>query len=181
MTMTYKDALEKYGSRYRLRKALSEGRVIRRSRGLYAQADDPESPLADIAARYPGAILTGATALYLHGLVDMPPETIDAATATGTTKMVVPGIRQTFVRPDALGVGRTEMEADGARVAVYDKERMLLELMRTRNKLPYDLYREAVRSYRREATYLDIYKLQDYAEAIPRGNAYLNPAMEEVF
>ena len=61
MTMTYKDALEKYGSRYRLRKALSEGRVIRRSRGLYAQADDPESPLADIAARYPGAILTGAT------------------------------------------------------------------------------------------------------------------------
>ena len=44
MTMTYKDALEKYGSRYRLRKALSEGRVIRRSRGLYAPADDPESP-----------------------------------------------------------------------------------------------------------------------------------------
>lgn len=111
----------------------------------------------------------------------MPPETIDAATATGTTKMVVPGIRQTFVRPDALGVGRTEMEADGARVAVYDKERMLLELMRTRNKLPYDLYREAVRSYRREANDLDIYKLQDYAEAIPRGNAYLNRAMEEVF
>lgn len=73
------------------------------------------------------------------------------------------------------------MEADGARVAVYDKERMLLELMRTRNKLPYDLYREAVQSYRREANDLDIYKLQDYAEAIPRGNAYLDRAMEEVF
>ena len=54
--MTHKNALERHGSRYRLRKTLSEGRVIRRSRGLYAQADDPESPL-----------------------VDMPPETIDAA------------------------------------------------------------------------------------------------------
>ena len=56
MAMTHKNALERHGSRYRLRKTLSEGRVIRRSRGLYAQADDPESPL-----------------------VDMPPETIDAA------------------------------------------------------------------------------------------------------
>ena len=34
------------------------------------------------------------------------PETIDAATATGTTKTVISGVRQTFVRPDALGVGR---------------------------------------------------------------------------
>lgn len=181
MAMTYKDALERYGSRYRLRKALSEGKVVRRSWGLYAQAGETESLLADIAARYPGAVLTGATALYLHGLVDMPPETIDAATAIGTTKMVILGVRQTFVRPSALEVGKTEMETDGARVAVYDKERMLLELMRTRNKLPYDLYREAVQSYRREVNVLDIYKLQDYAEAIPRGNAYLDRAMEEVF
>ena len=181
MAITYKDALERYGSRYRLRKALSEGRVIRRSRGLYTQAGEIESPIADIAAKYPGAILTGATALYLHGLIDMPPETIDAASATGTTKIVIPGIHQTFVSPDAFEVGKIEMETDGVQVAVYDKERMLLELMRTRNKLPYDLYREAVQSYRRQADGLDIYKLQDYAEAIPRGSAYLNRAMEEVF
>ncbi len=181
MAITYKDALEKYGSRYRLRKALSEGRVIRRSRGLYTQTDEAESLLADIAARYPSAILTGVTALYLHGLIDMPPETIDAASAAGTTKMVIPGVHQTFVRPDVLEIGKIEMEADGVHVAVYNKERMLLELMRTRNKLPYDLYREAVQSYRREADRLDIYKLQDYAEAIPRGSAYLNRAMEEVF
>ena len=64
---------------------------------------------------------------------------------------------------------------------MYDKERMLLELMRHEEQAAYDLYREAVRSYRREANDLDIYKLQDYAEAIPRGNAYLNRAMEEVF
>lgn len=72
----------------------------------------------------------------------MPPDMIDAATATGATKIIIPGVRQTFVRPEALAVGKTEMEADGTHVAVYDRERMLLELMRTRNKLPYDLYRE---------------------------------------
>lgn len=45
---------------------------------------------------------------------------------------------------------------------------------------PYDLYREAVRSYRRKADKLDIYRLQDYAEAIPRENSYLDRAMKEV-
>lgn len=65
--------------------------------------------------------------------------------------------------------------------AAYDPERMLLELMRSRNKLPYDLYREAVASFRRRSERLDIYRLQDYAEAIPHGEAHLERAMEEVF
>ena len=64
---------------------------------------------------------------------------------------------------------------------LYDPERMLLELMRSRNKLPFDLYREAVASFRRRSERLDIYRLQDYAEAIPHGEAHLERAMEEVF
>ena len=70
---------------------------------------------------------------------------------------------------------------DGIELAAYDLERMLLELMRSRNKLPYDLYREAVASFRRRSERLDIYRLQDYSEAIPRGGAHLERAMEEVF
>lgn len=52
---------------------------------------------------------------------------------------------------------------------------------RANNKLPYDLYREAVASFRRRSERLDIYRLQDYAEAIPHGEAHLERAMEEVF
>ena len=47
--------------------------------------------------------------------------------------------------------------------------------------LTYDLYREAVASFRRRSERLDIYRLQDYAEAIPHGEAHLERAMEEVF
>ncbi|MBR3159798.1 MAG: hypothetical protein IKF14_11960 [Atopobiaceae bacterium] len=73
------------------------------------------------------------------------------------------------------------MEFDGASVPAYDAERMLLELMRLRNKLPWDLYREAVASFRRRVGSLDIYLVQDYAEHIPRGQAYLDRALLEVF
>ncbi len=90
-------------------------------------------------------------------------------------------MRQHFIPEGWLGVGRSTVSVDGTELAVYDPERMLLELMRSRNKLPFDLYREAVASFRRRSERLDIYRLQDYAEAIPHGEAHLERAMEEVF
>ena len=129
----------------------------------------------------PGGILTGQTALYAHGLVTAPPDRIDLATKRGGTKIRDAAVRQHFIPEGWLGVGRSTVSVDGTELAAYDPERMLLELMRSRNKLPYDLYREAVASFRRRSERLDIYRLQDYAEAIPHGEAHLERAMEEVF
>lgn len=180
MLLTYREAIDELGSRHYLRKAVTEGRLHPAGRGLYS-TDAPSDPLAAVAKRYPGGVLTGWTALYVHGLVDAPPERIDLATPRGGTKIADPSVRQHFVPAEWLGVGRSQKSVDGVELAVYDRERMLLELMRTRNKLPYDLYREAVASFRRRADDLDIYRLQDYAEHMPRGEAHLNRALEEVF
>ena len=180
MLITYQEALEKLGSRYRVRKAVSEGTLRLVGRGMYSTSRD-EDALAVIAKRYPGAILTGQTALYAHGLVTAPPDRIDLATRRGGTKIRDGAVHQHFIPEGWLGVGRSTVLLDGTELAAYDPERMLLELMRSRNKLPYDLYREAVASFRRRSERLDIYRLQDYAEAIPRGEAHLERAMEEVF
>ena len=180
MIITYQEALAKLGSRYRVRRAVSEGCLRPVRRGMYATEQD-EDVLAVIVKRYPGAILTGQTALYAHGLVTAPPDRIDLAMRRGGTKIRDEAVRQHFVPEEWLDVGRTTVSVDGTEFPAYDQERMLLELMRSRNKLPYDLYREAVSSFRRRSDRLDIYTLQDYAEAIPRGEAYLGRAMEEVF
>ena len=135
-----------------------------------------------IAKRYPGGILTGQTALYAHGLVTAPPDRIDLATKRGGTKIRDAAVRQHFIPEGWLGVGRSTVSVDGTELAAYDPERMLPRAHAApRNKLPYDLYREAVASFRRRSERLDIYRLQDYAEAIPHGEAHLELAMEEVF
>lgn len=180
MVITYQEALAKLGSRYRVRRAVSEGYLHPVGRGMYS-TDKEEDVLAVIAKRYPSAILTGQTALYAHGLVTAPPDRIDLATRRGGTKICNDAVRQHFVPGEWLGIGRSTVLVDETELPAYDQERMLLELMRSRNKLPYDLYREAVSSFRRRSDRLDIYTLQDYAEAIPRGEAYLRRAIEEVF
>ncbi len=178
--LTYGEALGKAGGRHGLRKMLENGSMRRLSRNLYSERDDSESTLSAIFKLYPHAIITGLTALYLHGLIDMPPERIDIATKRGGTKVRNGSAHQLFIPESWLDVGATRIVFDGEDLPVYDLERMLLELMRNRNKIPYDLYREAVRSYRNRADELDIYKLQDYAAKMPRGESYLDRAMEEV-
>lgn len=182
MAITYQEALAQYGSRYRVRQAVAEGKLCRLERNLYSiGAGESPDTLTTACKLHPDAVVTGLTALYLHGLIDTPPELVDLATKRGGTKFSDNGISQHFVPESILAIGRSQIEHDGGTVPVYDLERMLLELVKMRNKIPYDLYREAVQSFRKRADDLDIYKLQDYAEAMPRGAAYLETAMREVF
>lgn len=180
MVLTYQEALNRFGSRYRVRKAVSEGEIRSIGRGIYSTSEDEDSLVA-IAKRYPNGILTGQTALYAHDLVTAPPERIDLATKRGGTKIHDLTVRQHFVPEEWLEIGRTTISMNGINFPAYDLERMLLELMRSRNKLPYDLHKEAVLSFRNRSDKMDIYKLQDYAEAIPHGEAHLERALGEVF
>lgn len=180
MLLTYQEALTEFGSRHHVRKALVDGRLYPVSRGLYS-TDAEDDSLAVIIKRYPKAIVTGQTALYLHGLVTTAPERIDLATKRRGTKISNIAVHQHFIPEAWLEIGVTSFSFEKIPVTMYDRERMLLELMRSRNKMPYDLYREAVTSFRHTSDFLDIYKLQDYAAAIPCGDAHLDRAMREVF
>lgn len=178
--LTYQEAKKKHGSRYGVDQALNRGELRHIGRNLYSTDDDDEQ-LKAVLKLYPDAIATGQTALYLHGLIDLPPDLFDLASKRGGTKIASDAVRQTFIPEGWLGLGATAIVHDGTSIRIYDLERMLLEVMRSRNKLPYDIYREAIGSYRRLAENLDIYKLEAYADAMPRGQSYLNRALEEVF
>lgn len=180
MLLTYKEANAQSGGQYGLRQAIKSGEIRHLARNLYA-TEASDSTLGSLGKLYPDAVVTGPTALYLHNLIDLPPERIDVAAKRGGTKITNPALRPSYIPEDWLQVGSTTIIHDGTKVRVFDLERMLLELMRSRNKLPYDIYREAVGSYRRLADKLDMYKLEEYAKRIPRGGSYLNRVLEEVF
>ena len=41
------------------------------------------------------------------------------------------------------------MTIEDAEVNIYDKERMLIELVRNKKNIPYDMYKEIVNNYRK--------------------------------
>ena len=69
------------------------------------------------------------------------------------------------------------MRYGGATIRIYDKERMLIELIRNKKALTFDYYKEIIESYRRIVQTLDIESLQDYIPAFPKQN-YIWKAIE---
>jgi len=46
-------------------------------------------------------------------------------------------------------IGDTFIKYNNIKIRVYDKERMLIELVRNKKNIPYDMYKEIVNNYRK--------------------------------
>ena len=178
MLFSSKDYKEKYGNYYQNNKAI-HGVLYKVADGIYA--DTPNvSKIEIIMFRYPRAVFTLNSAFYYHGLTDVIPGKYYLATARDTHKIPDPRIRQTFYSADKFAVGISTLEYQGSSIRVYDRERMLIELMRASKNLPFDYYKEIIESYRRTVYNLDIQKLQEHIALFPKGNAIMEAIELEV-
>ena len=167
MIMSYTEAVEKYGSQYQLARTVAEGRVYKLEEGIYSEKPyEPE--LGIIMKKYPKAVLTGESAYYYHDLTDVIPEKYDLATPSKASKISDPRVRQIYVKEDIFPLGIVTEDHEGCAVRIYDKERMLVELLRNKNRIPYDLYKEILSNYRRIITGLQLWRIQEYAAVFPK-------------
>lgn len=180
MILTYTECIDKYGSDYRLEKAVLEEHVYRVESGLYS-TKRYFTELEIIVKKYPNAILTGEYAFYCHDLTDVIPEKYYIATKAKAAKLSDPRIVQIYVRDDLLMLGVTEKGINGVTAKIYDKERMLIELLRNKNSMPYDLYKEIIGNYRKIIEELQIWRIQEYADVFPKSKMIKKALEEEVF
>ena len=180
MILTYTECIDKYGNNYQLEKFLAEEQIYRVESGLYSTNRYP-AELEIIVKKYPNAILTGEYAFYCHDLTDVIPEKYYIATKAKAAKLLDPRIVQIYVRDDLLMLGVTEKDINGVIVKIYDKERMLIELLRNKNSMPYDLYKEIIGNYRKIIEELQIWRIQEYADIFPKSKMIKKALEEEVF
>lgn len=180
MILTYTECIDKYGNDYQLEKAVAEAQIYRVEAGLYS-TKRYSAELEIIVKKYPNAILTGEYAFYYHDLTDVIPEKYYIATKAKAAKLLDPRIVQIYVRDDLLLLGVTEKEINGVTVKIYDKERMLIELLRNKNSMPYNLYKEIIGNYRKIIEELQIWRIQEYADIFPKSKMIKKALEEEIF
>ena len=179
MLKSRKECLDQYGSDYYIRQKISSGELHRLEKGVFAEdADVPE--LALISWKYPKAVITMLSAFYYYGLTDTVPNLYDLATDRDAAKIPDPRVRQHFMPSESFHAGITSAEEHGWAFRIYDRERMLVELLRHKSKLSFDLYKEVLLNYRKIMPQLNIQKIQDYALSVPRSNVILNALQTEV-
>lgn len=169
MLMSYRDCENKYKNNYQMKKALESGLLYKIEPGIYA--DTPQvSELELVSFKYGNAVFTMDSAFYYHGLTDVIPEQYHLATSKDAHKIRGKQIKQHFCRDDIFPIGISTMQYCGTTVRIYDKERMLIEVIRNKRHLPFDYYKEIIENYRKKTQMLDIEKLQEYIMFFPKRN-----------
>lgn len=174
------DCLQEYGSDYFVQQQIDAGNLFRLEKGIYSEQEKvPE--LALLTYKYPNAVVTMHNAFYMHGLTDVIPDEYDLATDRDSAKIHDKRVKQYFYPKDSLYMGVENKDYKGYAIPIYNLERMLVELIRYKSKLPFDYYKEIILNFRKMLPKMNIQKIQDYALALPKSNKILETLQMEVF
>ena len=173
------ECIREYGSDYKIQQKIDEGTLFRVGKAIYSE-DKYVPELAVLAYRYPNAVVTMHSAFYIHGLTDVIPGIYDLATDRNAAKIRNSQVNQYFYPSESFTLGIETADYQGYPIKIYNKERMLIELLRYKSKLPFDYYKEVLLNYRRIIPALDIQAIQDYAFASPKSRKIMETLQMEV-
>ena len=179
--MNYSECRKRYGGRYRTEKLILSGELHRVALGLYSDKAD-WSEIEVLLARYPRSVVTLQSAYYYYDLSDSIPEAFHLATDRDATKICDERVVQHFMPTGTIDIGVVSHRfLDDEVTRIFDKERLLIETARNKTKLPYDLYKEVIESFRRIKDTLYPAKLTDYLVSFPKRDSILRTIESEVF
>ena len=173
------ECLALYGSDYKIQQRVKKGELFQIEKGIFSEKPDvPE--LAILTYKYPNAVVTMRNAFYIYGLTDVIPDKYDLATDRNAAKIPDKRVRQYFYPTDFFRDGTDTINYKGYRIPIYCLERMLIELIRYKKKLPFDYYKEIILNYRKILPRLNIERIQDFELAAPKSNKILETLQMEV-
>ena len=176
---TRAECLCEYGSDYMLKKKIESGELYKLGKSVYSEdVNVPE--IAVLSYLYPKAVVTMHNAFYIYGLTGFIPESYDFATDRNAAKIKDERVTQYFISSDFFDRGIEKKDYKGYTIKIYSKERMLIELLRYKSKLPFDYYKEVLLNYRKLISKLDIKEIQDLAVKSPKSTKIIDLLKTEV-
>lgn len=134
--------------------------------GVYAEKDALVDERYLLHRRCPAAIFSHDEALYFHGLTDQEPISPCLTLYTGynTKRLNEDGCKVYTVKKELLDVGKTFVkDSFQNEIPMYDLERTLCDIIRSRNKIETSVFATALKEYAKRQD-KDLNRLMDYAE-----------------
>lgn len=176
----YKSIFDKYGGMMRTtqlaeekifypqrEKLIADGHVEKIRRGYYQWINpDDFSEVGTVIRLFPDAILCMDTALRYYGYSDRTPGNWHLAVSkdSGKSRFKIdyPFVRPYYVEPAVLELGLTIGTMDGHPIRIYDKDRLICDCLRYRNKMDKEIFNKAIQKYIADPE-KSIPKLMEYA------------------
>ena len=180
MIYSHKELKEIYKDDYTIKKLVKEGFLFKIEKGIYS--DQPSiNYLEVINKKYPNAIFTMDSAFYYHNLTDVIPKKKFLASRRLDSKINDNRVIQIKVIDSLFSIGASELVVNGVKIKIYDKERMLIELIRNRKSIGFDYYKEIIANYRERKEELNPKKIASYISAFHHEGHLYDVIMREVY
>lgn len=160
------DVLRAGFSKPSLYKFLRENDFEQVGHGVYASPDAWADENYILSLRCPNAVFSHDEALYHYGLIDHEPQrrTITVYTGYGTARLLKDNIGVYTVKKELLDVGTTTvLTALGHTIPMYDQERTICDLVRSRSRFEIQDYQTALKTYVAKKD-KDLNRLMQYAK-----------------
>ena len=161
----YKSIFDKYGGMMRTtqlaeekifypqrEKLIADGYVEKIRRGYYQWINpDDFSEVGTVIRLFPDAILCMDTALRYYGYSDRTPGdwhlAVSKDSGKSRFKIDYPFVKPYYVEPVVLELGLTTGTMDGHAIRIYDKDRLICDCLRYRNKMDKEIFNKAIQKY----------------------------------
>ena len=143
-----------------------KNKMERLAHGIYLSPDNWEDPAYVLHLRCPQAVFSHDEALYYHDLVDREPlqPTLTVYSGYNTQKLTASGAKVYTVKKELLPIGKeTITNAFGHEIPMYDLERTICDLVRSRSHFDFQDFQSALKRYAARKD-KDLNRLMEYAQ-----------------
>ncbi len=129
-----------------------KGELLKVKHGYYRLAEYGAPRATEIIAHlFPDGILSMDTALYFYGYRNGPPQewvlTLNRNIARSRLKLDYPTLKIYLVEEKYLNVGVSKVKINGTPMKMYNRERVICDCFRYRNKIQPETFNYAIKMY----------------------------------
>jgi predicted transcriptional regulator of viral defense system len=174
--ITTQDAIYEGIHREYLTMFVEEEKLIRTSPGVYQSIDAWEDKLYAYQQKKKHMIYSHDTALFLHGLSDRDPIQYSVTLPTGynTSQIKQIDLITYTIKPSLFQLGKMTMKSPfGNDITVYDKERTICDIIRSRSRIDQQILNDGLKRYVKDKS-KNLNNLLEYAKKMGIDNVLRN-------
>ena len=177
----YNEVKTKFKNDYNIKVQISRKKLFKIHKGIYSDTKNYHE-LSPILKKYPGCIITLESAYYYYELSTVKPEIISIGTRRNFTRIKFPNTKQYFYSDTTLDKNATHYIKDNLEINIFSRERLLVELIRNKNKFSQTYYDEVFHNYLKISDSLDTSLILKYAQMykIKEAEEFANKYIHEI-
>ncbi len=141
--------------------------LARVKNGYYRIKNEEKKEEEYITALFSDGVLCMESALYYHGYISKKPFSWSIAIDKNTSKsrflLDYPVVVPYYTEPRVLEIGVEEIEIEGRKMKIYDRDRLICDVLKYEHKIEREVFKEGILSYIKDDK-KDIHKLLEYAK-----------------